>query len=98
MDTYTTREPRPHDGAVCPLINWQDLTPAERKDFDWASEDDGLSFFRYRDNCYCLSDFMVDTAGGIPGHWDSYSADSAWSGTAIRIMPDCEHVAAAYVY
>jgi hypothetical protein len=89
---------RPYHGAVCDVIYWDDLTPQEQRDHDWA-EARGCSFFRYRDWCYCLDDFMVGTVPpSLPGHWDAFASDSFFSGVAVRIVDDGDRIAAALCY
>ena len=43
MKIKTNNQPRD-------ILSWYDLTPAERKEFDYLEEGDG-SFFRYKKPC-----------------------------------------------
>lgn len=66
-----------------------DLTPKERKEFDYMSDEeiDYNYFIRYRKCVYSLSDFM--TTKHFPG-WDGYRGDSFFSGVVIKLSNDCE--------
>lgn len=69
-----------------PLIQWHELTDAERAEFDWPGAEES-SFFRYRGALYCLSDFQV-APPALEG-WDGFSPDGFFCGVAVRIVSDC---------
>lgn len=74
------------NGMPRPLLSLEDLTPAEREQFDWV--EDGESFFRYRGAAYALSEFerVPEDAGELTG-WSGKAPDSLWTGTLVRIDP-----------
>ena len=73
-----------------PIINAWELTPEERKEFDyldWEAIEDGrdsASFFRYRGELYDLSEFVrIVPQGGDGGpfaHYDHTGELSGWDG------------------
>ena len=70
-----------------PLITWDELTDSERSDFDWDGAEEDL-FFRYRGTAYCLSDFLVAPFDLRERGWDGFSADTMFSGVAIKTNGD----------
>jgi hypothetical protein len=88
------------------VIDASELTQAERAEFDhlrWPRIDagtDSASFVRYRGQLYDLGSFMRTDAG--PGSslegWDGYAADSAFSGTLIRLVDDGERAVIGSYY
>ena len=63
------------------LLYWWELTDAEKAEFDWIDDPDNAgSFFRYRDEVYCLSEFSRSVIDG----WDGYRGDSFFSGIVYR--------------
>ena len=84
------------------LLNSWELTKRELAEFDYYTEEElqGLSFVRYKRQCYCLSDFMrtgvhedLYTAG-----WQGYAAATAWSGVLVRLVNGCEQVVMGSYY
>jgi predicted heme/steroid binding protein len=82
----TNHQPRP-------ILYWWDLTEAERKEFDYRSEDDGAMYVRYKGVTYDLSDFMRWSSGVTPQmqeagftRWDGYASDSFFSGVLCRFV------------
>lgn len=92
------------------LLTFEDLTEAERRDFDYVDAADFYSprFFRYRGNCYDLFDGfeVLNTPGDLRDAlhgWDGFQSDSFFSGIAVRFpvedgRPDYERVIVALVY
>lgn len=87
------------------LIYASELTAEELKDMDYLSPTElcNNDFFRYRDNVYCLNDFITTTPGpwnhGLPEEfkeWDGYADDSYWSGTLVKKLDDDEVLVAQY--
>lgn len=68
---------------------WHDLTPKEQREFDWIKrpEESGETFFRYRGQVYCLSEFMLASGEIAKRGWEGYSSDSYFSGVVVK---DCE--------
>lgn len=82
-----------------PLLFWDDLTEAERSDFDWVpeEEEDEYKFFRYKGVVYCLQEFL-DISESFPQEfqgWDGYQCDTFFSGILVRLLEDAEYVKAA---
>ena len=84
------------------ILYWHDLTPKERKEFDWIVDSDTVTaedseFFRYRGSVYCLSDFERVTGDSFYG-WDGMHGDSFFSGILVKYPRedwggiDTEHV------
>ncbi len=84
MKTKTNNQPRD-------ILSWYDLTPAERKEFDYLEEGEG-SFFRYKGWVYYLGEFMRLDHTDIPGDWHGCASDSYFSGVLVRCTSDCEQV------
>lgn len=78
IDITTNNTPRA-------LVDWEELTDAERAGFDWTDGDAGESFFRYKGQVYALSEFMR-AGDAFPG-WHGYHGDSYFSGVLVR-LPD----------
>ena len=84
MKIVTNNQPRD-------ILTWYDLTPAERKEFDYLEEGEG-SFFRYKNQAYDLGEFMRVDHTAIPGDWHGYAPGSYFSGVLVRGVADCEQV------
>ena len=70
-----------------PIIYYWELTKEEKDDFDWVEDgDNDHTFFRYRGNTYCLSDFMQITPQAPKEFqsWHGYISDSFFSGILIK--------------
>lgn len=82
------------------IFDASDLTPAERKKFDyldWDKIDAGkgsASFIRYRGQLLDLGEFMRTD---IPG-WEGIATDSAFSGTVVRMVENGERAVVGRVY
>lgn len=79
-----------------PILYWHELTESEQKEYKDAYDDvEDSSFFRYRDWCYDLNDFLRvnDSLNGkgkdhdLYG-WDGYKNDSFFSSVVIKLS-DC---------
>ncbi len=81
MKIKTNNQPRT-------ILSWYDLTPAERKGFDYLEEGEG-SFFRYKGWVYDLCEAMV--IENI-GQWQGYYSGTAFSGVLVRYASDCDQV------
>jgi hypothetical protein len=71
-------------------VDGYELSPKERKDFDYYKPDDldCATFFRYRGNVYDVAEFMrVDGIAEFKG-WHGYSSDSYFSGILIKFPED----------
>jgi hypothetical protein len=86
---------RPRD-----LLYWWDLTDKERAQFDYYTEDDGATFFRYRGEVYDLGEFMRwnNPASPTRAAWDGFRSDSFFSGLAVRFVENNERVVVARCY
>lgn len=79
------------------LLDANQLTEKELADFDWLPEGGG-SFFRYRGDVYCLSEFTSLTDGSFPQtryRWEGYVNETVWSGVLVRYGSDYDHVIVA---
>ena len=86
------------NNAPRPLLDWLDLSDAERAGFDWTDADAGESFFRYRGTAYAVSEFMR-APSDIPGGWHGVHNDSMFSGVLIRLPDgDADSIIAARFY
>lgn len=87
MQIITNHHPRP-------LVGYLDLTPAQRKDFDYDGAESS-SYFIYKGAAYSLADFMQNPS--LEG-WHGVHNLSAFSGLLVRIL-DCDGSAiVAYYY
>lgn len=89
MDIITNHVPRD-------IIYGFQLSPKEREDFDYYSDDelDERQFFRYRGSVYDTSEFYPWLT--LP-KWDGFRSDSFFSGVAIKYVDDFERVVVALV-
>ena len=78
------------------LMSAHELSPAELKAFDYLGEDEG-TFFRYRGNVYDLGEFMRTDSKDLKG-WDGFSADTYFSGVAVKLSEDGDQVKVASCY
>jgi len=75
------------------ILSAFELTESELKDFDYLDEGEG-SFFRYKGRVYDLGEFLVTSCDELKG-WDGFSADSFFSGIAIKFDDSCDAVKVA---
>ncbi len=76
------------------ILSWYNLTPTERKEFDYLEEGEG-SFFRYKGYVYDLGEAMQ--IEGV-GQWQGYYSGTAFSGVLIRYASDCDQVIAGQYF
>jgi hypothetical protein len=74
-------------------LDWHELTPLERADFDYIDPDDTLHarFVRYRGVTYDLHEFQ--STDGLPEFsplraWQGHQSDSYFSGVVMRYVDD----------
>lgn len=83
-------------------LDWYDLTPKERREFDYLDTDDkqqDATFVRYRRWVYDLHEF-TRIAPPVAPHaqregwerWHGYCSDSAFSGVLVRCVDNFESV------
>lgn len=74
-----------------PLLSIGEIPVKEliRHEIPADSED---SFFRYRGQLYCLSDFMRSEGAFWKAGWHAHLCDSAFSAILIRLSPDGDEV------
>ena len=71
------------NGQYREVLDWYDLLPKEQEEYAYLEEDGG-SFFRYKNWTYFLGDFMrVDSNAPFTG-WDGYHSDSFFSGVLVK--------------
>ena len=82
-----------------PLIYWQDLTPEEKKEFDYDSADEG-TFFRYRDNTYDLCSFIRTNRDGELAElgWQGVSQGTYDSGDVVKDFDNGDEITVAGFY
>lgn len=80
------------------LLYGYELTPEERKDFDYIDPEDfdSHAFFRYRGVVYDPGEFMC--CPDDLGPWDGYASDTFFSGIVIRYSRDTERVQVGTYY
>lgn len=82
-------------------IEAHELTDKEREEFDWIDWDkvdageDSHSFFRYKKQLYCLTEFIA--VFSTPG-WDGISEHSAFNGILVRLIDAGERVIVGRYY
>ena len=76
------------------LVYGDELTAAERADFDYVEDIDSHAFFRYRGVVYDPSEFLQWDNPASPTHqdWHGVRSDSYFSGVVIRYTEDFEQV------
>ena len=81
------------------LIQGYELTARERAEFDTLiyPELDELSFIKYKNELYLVSDFFAVNQNAVCNHvdhaltmWHAYYSDSYFSGIVIRLSDDYE--------
>jgi hypothetical protein len=84
MKIVTNHHPRP-------LVHGYELTPEEKKEFDFLTTEEleEAEFFRYGQWTHYLGNFL--RTEGFPG-WDGFEADSAFTGTLVKLCDDGESV------
>lgn len=77
-----------------------ELSPAERAEFDYIAADDFDShdFLRYLGRVYDVSEFVSAPADMVADGWHGYSADSYFSGVAIKLSRDLDSAQVATYY
>lgn len=87
------------------LVYGFQLTPEERREFDYIEDIDTHAFVRYRGEVYDPAEFMPVPGGtcapdGIEQleTWDGYQPDSYFSGLVLRYSEDCEQVVVGTYY
>lgn len=89
------------DNKFREVIYSHDLTEAERKDHDYLEDLDegGYTFFRYKNWCYYLGNFMrITEKSGDLKDWDGYSSDTYFSGIVIAFSNDNDGVKVGTFY
>lgn len=73
-----------------PVLYWDELTTKEQEEYAYLNDSESgeevndCSFFRYREWCYFLGDFMrVDNNAPFKG-WDGYHSDGFFSGVLVK--------------
>lgn len=80
-----------------PILSWFELTDKEKNEYRDAYDDvEESGFFRYRNWCYDLNDFMAKTRFNnldpdLHG-WDGYKNDSFFSSVLVAFSDDNEAV------
>ncbi len=83
-----------------PILHWNDLNETEQKEYKDAYDDvEESSFFRYRDWCYDLNDFLRvnDSLNGKGKEhdlygWDGYHNESFFSSVVIKLSESGEAI------
>ena len=71
------------NGHYREVLDWSQLTAKEQEEYAYLEEDGG-SFFRYKNWTYFLGDFMrIGNDAPFKG-WDGYHSDSFFSGVLVR--------------
>lgn len=87
------------------IIDWDQLTAEEKKEFDYITADTciGRDFIRYRGVTYDLHEFMAVSRTIAPHcqrpgweYWDGYSSDSFFSGVLVKYCGDDRVIMATY--
>jgi len=75
-------------------INGFDLTAAERKEFDYLAEEElgAETFFRFKEQVYALSSFVVTRKDGEHKEWDGIFGQNAFQAVCIKLVDDGEKV------
>lgn len=89
MQIITNNHPRD-------LLQWEELTPREQREFDWMNEalQQEAQFWRYKGSVYTDQDFMRTDMRP----WDGILADSAFSAILVRFINNGERVICGRAY
>jgi hypothetical protein len=82
-------------------ISGDELTPKERKEFDYYSDQEiaFASFVRYKGWVYDIGEFILTDKKGELGRWHAYHGESAFSCILIYIpVNDNDHVVMGRAY
>ena len=74
-----------------PMLDWSELTPREREQFDYRTPDDGALYVRYKGTTYDVSDMARATGRLADLAWDGQSADSVWTGVVLRLVTNDDY-------
>ena len=69
-------------------IDWDELTDAEKGDFDYRSDVYDYDLVRYRGHVYDLGEFMRCPSDGPMSFWTGYASDSFFSGVLVKYADD----------
>lgn len=76
------------NGRRRPLLEWHELTNAERSEFDYLQGNDiaalAAKFFRFKDEVYHLGDMVSVPAEWHRQGWRYYHNHTAWSGIVVK--------------
>jgi hypothetical protein len=75
------------------LISFDDLTPDERKDFDYIQDDyrGHVRFFRYKGEVYDTDDCEVSPSPQPwLANWSGYFSETFFSGVVFKYVPDTD--------
>ena len=82
------------NGHYREVLDWSQLTAKEQEEYAYLEEDGG-SFFRYKNWTYFLGDFMrIGNDTPFKG-WDGYHSDSFFSGVLVKYSTCGDAVKAA---
>ena len=82
----------------CGLLYGYELPADQRAEYDYMDDDDYEcnEFFRYRNDFYCLDQFMkIGNNNPFGDFWHAYHSDSAFSGILIHCCKEGDGVIAA---
>lgn len=86
-----------------PVVEAYELTPEERKEFDYLGWDaiergnESRSFVRYKGELIDLGDVLRAEGAIAQLGWDGFNSDTFWSGIAIRYVDNNEAVVVARI-
>lgn len=83
-----------------PILGWHELTEKERGEFDWIESEsaDEYSFFRYRGQVHCLSEYLAAHDDIKALGFDGFHTATAFSAYVVKLSDDNESVKVGYVY
>ena len=88
MKIITNNQPRP-------LIDFCELTPVEREDFDWYDHENSPNdFFRFKGEVYTLQEMVITDIEG----WDGVMGTTYFSGVLVKLQDDNDSVIVGNCY
>lgn len=66
-----------------PTLCWHDLTPKEKRDFDWDGAEDAV-FVRYKRATYAVTEFMRPQNQDAFKGWEGIQPETFFSGVLVK--------------
>lgn len=78
------------------IISGFELPDNIKPEFDYMDNVEGGSFIRYKNDYYDIGDFVRTDNNGHLKEWDGYTAETYFSGVAIKLVDDDQAIMCSY--